>query len=184
MRRLELRRQRSRSKSLTWRLSGWKAFCTVCTDLLLRNRKPLAHLVTVLRIGIYLCLFLAALPILVRKNALKSFSSAVFFMGNTLMFVLISINCCASVSHPCHPCSSSNTLKADCGVSLCAAFSVLALFDTVIAFAYQADVTGPIRPFNDTGYWLGAISMALAVGIVMIGDILMVSLRLDSPLLL
>ncbi|KAH6885068.1 hypothetical protein BKA70DRAFT_128769 [Coprinopsis sp. MPI-PUGE-AT-0042] len=94
--------------------------------------------------GVYLCLFVAVLPILVRNGALKNFSAAVFFMGNMLIFVFVSIIC---------------------GVSV---------FDTLVAFAYQIENKGPIRPFNDTGYWVGYIPLMLAMFIAMIGDILMI----------
>ncbi|KAH6885058.1 hypothetical protein BKA70DRAFT_1574536 [Coprinopsis sp. MPI-PUGE-AT-0042] len=94
--------------------------------------------------GVYMCLFIAALPILIHNNALKNLSASAFFIGNMLIFALVSINC---------------------GVSV---------FDTVVAFAYQVDGKGPVRPFNDTGYWVGLIPVILTVFIAMIGDILMI----------
>ncbi|KAH6874471.1 hypothetical protein BKA70DRAFT_1449353 [Coprinopsis sp. MPI-PUGE-AT-0042] len=94
--------------------------------------------------GAYLCFFIAALPILIHNNSLKNFSASIFFMGNMLIFALVSINC---------------------GVSV---------FDTVVAFAYQVDAKGPVRPFNDTGYWVGLIPVILTVFITMIGDVLMI----------
>jgi hypothetical protein len=45
------------------------------------------------RIGVYLCLFFAALPILARNNSLKNFSAATFFAGNMLIFILVSFSC-------------------------------------------------------------------------------------------
>ncbi|KAH6874475.1 hypothetical protein BKA70DRAFT_1480179 [Coprinopsis sp. MPI-PUGE-AT-0042] len=100
--------------------------------------------------GVYLCLFIAVLPILIRSSALKNFSAAVFFMGNMLIFILVSIIC---------------------GVSV---------FDTVVAFSFQTENKGPTRPFNDTGYWVGYIPLMLAVFIAMIGDALMVSLSFTT----
>ncbi|KAH6885064.1 hypothetical protein BKA70DRAFT_1467552 [Coprinopsis sp. MPI-PUGE-AT-0042] len=93
--------------------------------------------------GVYLCLFIAVLPILIRNSALKNFSAAVFFMGNMLIFILVSIIC---------------------GVRV---------FDTVVAFSFQIENKGPTRPFNDTGYWVGYIPLMLAVFVAMIGDVLM-----------
>lgn len=48
------------------------------------------HLTT--RTGVYLCLFMAALPILTRSAISKSFSPRLFLVGNVLIFVLVSIN--------------------------------------------------------------------------------------------
>ncbi|KAH6874496.1 hypothetical protein BKA70DRAFT_1350156 [Coprinopsis sp. MPI-PUGE-AT-0042] len=47
-------------------------------------------LVEAILYGVYLCFFIAALPVLFRRNRFKSFPATVFVMGNTLMFVLIS----------------------------------------------------------------------------------------------
>ncbi|KAH6892758.1 hypothetical protein BKA70DRAFT_1571538 [Coprinopsis sp. MPI-PUGE-AT-0042] len=127
-----------------------------------------------------LCLFIAVLSILLRNGALKNFTAAVFFIGNMLIFVLVSIICGQSphqlviIIHatlpsvfPAAPKSyfARYSSKTPLGVSI---------FDTVVAFAYQIESKGPIRPFNDTGYWVGYIPLMLAVFIAIIGDILMV----------
>lgn len=124
-----------------------------------------------LRIGIYLCLSIAAFPKLARNHTLKSLSASVFFVGNVLMFVLVSVTCSTPFSSPT-PFLVLQQCQTDC-----LTFSGLVIFDTVLAFAYQADVEGPIRPFNHSGYWFGAISMALLAGILMLADVLMVSLH-------
>ncbi|KAH6874481.1 hypothetical protein BKA70DRAFT_1240470 [Coprinopsis sp. MPI-PUGE-AT-0042] len=106
--------------------------------------------------GVYICLFIAVLPITIRGGALKNFTAAVFFMGNMLIFFLVSIICVIFFA---------SLVQDTPGVSV---------FDTVVAFAYQIESKGPIRPFNDRGYWVGYIPLMLAVFIAMIGDILMV----------
>jgi hypothetical protein len=42
--------------------------------------------------GIYLCLFLAAFPVLLRRIQYTNGPALVFFIGNTLIFVLVSAN--------------------------------------------------------------------------------------------
>ncbi|KAH6908274.1 hypothetical protein BKA70DRAFT_1189302 [Coprinopsis sp. MPI-PUGE-AT-0042] len=94
--------------------------------------------------GGYLCLFAAALPILLRHSERKMVSSTVFLIGNFFMFILISLH------------------------------SGLIVFQSVVAFAYQTDIYGPIRIVNDMGYWASYTSPFLAAAIFMTGDILVI----------
>ncbi|KAH6871360.1 hypothetical protein BKA70DRAFT_1241843 [Coprinopsis sp. MPI-PUGE-AT-0042] len=64
--------------------------------------------------GVYLCLFIAALPALIRSNTIMIFSAKVFLIGNVLIFVLVLMT------------------------------SSIGLFHIVVAFAYQADTNQPI----------------------------------------
>ncbi|KAH6885056.1 hypothetical protein BKA70DRAFT_1124211 [Coprinopsis sp. MPI-PUGE-AT-0042] len=72
--------------------------------------------------GVYLCLFIPALPILIRSKALKNPSSSIFFMGNVLIFILVSIH------------------------------NGLGLFQVVVAFAYQASAEGTTQAYNQDYY--------------------------------
>ncbi|KAH6874469.1 hypothetical protein BKA70DRAFT_1240460 [Coprinopsis sp. MPI-PUGE-AT-0042] len=74
------------------------------------------------RTGIYLCLFLAALPIFIQSKTLKNTSAFVFFLGNILIFTLISTH------------------------------SGLGLFHVVVAFAYETSVEGTMRAYNQNYY--------------------------------
>ncbi|KAH6874474.1 hypothetical protein BKA70DRAFT_1128967 [Coprinopsis sp. MPI-PUGE-AT-0042] len=94
--------------------------------------------------GTYLCIFIAALPVLFRSNKFKSFPAAVFVMGNALMFVLITIH------------------------------TNIRLFQSVIAFAYQAGIHGPFRILSDMGYWATNTEPYLGATTYLTGDILMI----------
>ncbi|KAH6874479.1 hypothetical protein BKA70DRAFT_257323 [Coprinopsis sp. MPI-PUGE-AT-0042] len=101
-------------------------------------------LVEAILYGVYLCFFIAALPVLFRSNKFKSFPATVFVMGNALMFVLIS------------------------------AHTSILLFQSVVAFAYQTDVHGPLRIYNDMGYWATDTGPYLGATVLMIGDFLLI----------
>ncbi|KAH6867315.1 hypothetical protein BKA70DRAFT_1497113 [Coprinopsis sp. MPI-PUGE-AT-0042] len=94
--------------------------------------------------GGYLCLFAAAFPILLRHSKRMMFSSTVFLIGNFFMFLLISLH------------------------------SGLTVFQSVVAFAYQTDIYGPIRIVNDMGYWASYTSPIIGATIFMTGDILVI----------
>ncbi|KAH6885065.1 hypothetical protein BKA70DRAFT_128742 [Coprinopsis sp. MPI-PUGE-AT-0042] len=94
--------------------------------------------------GVYLCLFIAACPMLVRRNTLKNFSAAVFVKGNILMFVLISIHSATSICLP------------------------------IFAFAYQADSQGISRMLHDQRHWAKFISIVLGAMIFLTADILVI----------
>ncbi|KAH6885070.1 hypothetical protein BKA70DRAFT_1467571 [Coprinopsis sp. MPI-PUGE-AT-0042] len=93
--------------------------------------------------GIYLCLFTAALPLLFR-NALRNRSATIFFIGNVLMFVVVSI------------------------------VTGIGLFRAVTAFAYQTDVSGQSQILGDMEYWVNYVPFVSGIIICMIGDILMI----------
>ncbi|KAH6905715.1 hypothetical protein BKA70DRAFT_1430585 [Coprinopsis sp. MPI-PUGE-AT-0042] len=94
--------------------------------------------------GGYLCLFAAALPILLQLSKRKMVSSTVFFIGNVLMFLLISLH------------------------------SGLTVFQSAVVFAYQTDIYGPIRITNDMGYWASYTSPIIGGTMFMTGDILVI----------
>ncbi|KAH6885067.1 hypothetical protein BKA70DRAFT_1445291 [Coprinopsis sp. MPI-PUGE-AT-0042] len=94
--------------------------------------------------GVYLCLFIAASPMLVQRNTLKNFSAAVFVMGNIFMFVLISIHSATSICLP------------------------------IFAFAYQTDSQGISRMLHDQRHWAKFISIILGVVIFLTADILVI----------
>ncbi|KAH6885057.1 hypothetical protein BKA70DRAFT_1445282 [Coprinopsis sp. MPI-PUGE-AT-0042] len=72
--------------------------------------------------GVYLFLFIAVLPILIPSKTLKSPSASVFFIGNVLIFTLVSIH------------------------------SGLSLFHVVVSFAYQTSVEGTMQAYNQNYY--------------------------------
>ncbi|KAH6874484.1 hypothetical protein BKA70DRAFT_1577195 [Coprinopsis sp. MPI-PUGE-AT-0042] len=72
--------------------------------------------------GIYLFLFIAALPILIQSKTLKKPSASVFFIGNVLIFTLVSIH------------------------------TGLSIFHVVVAFAYQTSVEGTMQAYNQKYY--------------------------------
>ncbi|KAH6871356.1 hypothetical protein BKA70DRAFT_1451184 [Coprinopsis sp. MPI-PUGE-AT-0042] len=101
-------------------------------------------LVEAMLYGIYLCFFIAALPVLFRSNKFKSFPSTVFVMANGLMFILIT------------------------------GHTSILLFQLVVAFAYQTDIHGPFRVVSDMGYWATNTLPYLGATTNMTGDILMI----------
>ncbi|KAH6885090.1 hypothetical protein BKA70DRAFT_1338183 [Coprinopsis sp. MPI-PUGE-AT-0042] len=94
--------------------------------------------------GVYLCLFIAAIPTFVRPDVLKALSTKVFLAGNALMFITISIHNVSSVVH------------------------------LVMAFAYQTDVRGSVKLFNDLTLWGTYSAPTLLAIIVWIGDALVI----------
>ncbi|KAH6874495.1 hypothetical protein BKA70DRAFT_1412836 [Coprinopsis sp. MPI-PUGE-AT-0042] len=113
-------------------------------DVQLRVINLLAVWLEALLYGVYLCLFIAASPMLVRRSTLKIFSSAVFVMGNILMFVLISIHTATSICLP------------------------------IFAFAYQTDSQGTSRMLSDKHHWAIFISPILGAMIFVTGDVLVI----------
>ncbi|KAH6874470.1 hypothetical protein BKA70DRAFT_1449352 [Coprinopsis sp. MPI-PUGE-AT-0042] len=95
--------------------------------------------------GVYLCLFIAAFPLLFRSKPLRNFSAAVFVVGNALMFVLISI------------------------------FNVINIFIPITAFAYQTDTHGTRRVFDDQHLWMNSMVLVLGLMTFIIGDTLVAS---------
>ncbi|KAH6885088.1 hypothetical protein BKA70DRAFT_1410651 [Coprinopsis sp. MPI-PUGE-AT-0042] len=83
-------------------------------------------------VGLYLCLFTAALPVFIQNNALKNFSAAVFFIGNALIFIVVSANCSLHVVH------------------------------AVLIFAYQADIkVGPFQTVSNIYWWAPMVSATI-----------------------
>ncbi|KAH6874498.1 hypothetical protein BKA70DRAFT_1577202 [Coprinopsis sp. MPI-PUGE-AT-0042] len=124
-------------------------------------------LVEAILYGVYLCFFIAALPVLFRSNKFKSFPATVFVMGNTLMFVLISAHT-SQLSSP--PLALSNPSRH----SFYSSPLGILLFQSVVAFAYQTDVHGPLRIYNDMGYWATYTGPYLGATVLMIGDFLLI----------
>ncbi|KAH6908864.1 hypothetical protein BKA70DRAFT_1400384 [Coprinopsis sp. MPI-PUGE-AT-0042] len=116
--------------------------------------------------GVYLCLFIFAFPVLIRKHALKNTAAAVFVTGNVLMFVLISIFTSQSPVHFGLPgsleCFQNSTPQA------------ISVFLPIIAFAYQADIEGTSRMFEDLRHWANYAPLILGAIIFMTGDILVI----------
>ncbi|KAH6871368.1 hypothetical protein BKA70DRAFT_1578376 [Coprinopsis sp. MPI-PUGE-AT-0042] len=94
--------------------------------------------------GLYLYLFVSAMTILARKNALQTFSSKVFFAGIVTMFILISFH---------------NSLN---------------IYRIVAAFGYNTDARGPALYLIDFLRWENySLSVLLAL-IFWTGDILVI----------
>ncbi|KAH6874482.1 hypothetical protein BKA70DRAFT_1480189 [Coprinopsis sp. MPI-PUGE-AT-0042] len=94
--------------------------------------------------GVYLYLFIAAFLVLARRNPFRNFSSAVFVVGNVLMFVLISI------------------------------FNATSICTPIIVFAYQTEIEGTRRIFNDLDLWVNSLQLVLGVMLFITGDILVI----------
>ncbi|KAH6885069.1 hypothetical protein BKA70DRAFT_1410641 [Coprinopsis sp. MPI-PUGE-AT-0042] len=94
--------------------------------------------------GVYLCLFIAVFPVLARSNPFRNSSTAVFVVGNVLIFVLISI------------------------------FNATSIFTPIIAFAYQTEIEGTRRIFYDLGLWVNSLQLVLGVMLFITGDILVI----------
>lgn len=94
--------------------------------------------------GLYFCLFLWAFSVFIQKDVRKPFASKVFLVGNTMMFLAISLH---------------NSLN---------------LYRLIVAFAYQADVFSPLLFLNDIRNWTSLSSPILLTVVLWIGEALMI----------
>lgn len=94
--------------------------------------------------GLYLFLFLGALPVLLRKEVRKLYAPKVFLAGNTIMFLAISFH------------------------------NWLNLYRLVIAFAYQRDIRSPLIYLNDVSDWTCFATPILLGITVWVGDMLVI----------
>jgi hypothetical protein len=105
---------------------------------------------------------------LLRRISSQNGPAVVFFIGNKLIFLVVSAN-------TGQPHRSIRFLRGPGDLSRCSATS---LFHSIVAFAYQTGLDAPARVFSDTKYWAGYVPLIFAAIIYITGDILMVSFLL------
>ncbi|KAH6871379.1 hypothetical protein BKA70DRAFT_1488887, partial [Coprinopsis sp. MPI-PUGE-AT-0042] len=96
------------------------------------------------RVGIYVCLFGAALTVMLRKGRLDAFSSKVFFVGIVVMFILISIH------------------------------NWLNVYRLIVAYAYQIEVPAPVTYLRNIRNWDAYAFPVLLAMIIWLGDALVI----------